>query len=174
LLAEAGLPNGISDPIPISFDLGFAGVNEPICVLLQESLSQIGIATTINKVPGANWRTELTKKTMPLFTNVFSGWLDYPEYFFTWCYHGGKSIFNTMDYQSPAMDALIDGARAAAATDDKATYDKDVQGFVDLAYTDMPRIPLYQPYVNVAMQKNISGYQYWFHRRLDYRSFAKA
>jgi peptide/nickel transport system substrate-binding protein len=38
----------------------------------------------------------------------------------------------------------------------------------------MPRIPLYQPYVNVAMQKNISGYQYWFHRRLDYRSFVKA
>jgi len=31
----------------------------------------------------------------------------------------------------------------------------------------MPRIPLFQPYVNVAMQKNISGYQYWFHRRLD-------
>jgi peptide/nickel transport system substrate-binding protein len=48
-----------------------------------------------------------------------------------------------------------------------------VKGFVDLAYTDMPRIPLYQPYVNVAMQKNITGYQYWFHRRLDYRNFAK-
>ena len=66
----------------ISFDLGFAGVNEPLCVLVQESLAQIGIKTTINKVPGANWRTELTKKNMPLFTNVFSGWLDYPEYFF--------------------------------------------------------------------------------------------
>jgi peptide/nickel transport system substrate-binding protein len=38
----------------------------------------------------------------------------------------------------------------------------------------VPRIPLYQPYVNVAMQKNISGYQYWFHRRLDYRGFEKA
>ena len=89
--------------------------------------------TTINKVPGANWRTELTKKTMPLFTNVFSGWLDYPEYFFYWCYHSGKSIFNTMDYQSPAMDAFIDGARAAAATGDMDSYDKDVKGFVDLA-----------------------------------------
>ena len=57
---------------------------------------------------------------------------------------------------------------------DAAAYDMDVKGFVDLAFTDMPRIPLYQPYVNVAMQKNISGYQYWFHRRLDYRSFEKA
>ncbi|MGA2893829.1 MAG: ABC transporter substrate-binding protein [Xanthobacteraceae bacterium] len=171
LLTEAGFPNGFETTI--SFDLGFAGVNEPTCVLTQESLAQIGITTTINKVPGANWRTELTKKTMPLFTNVFSGWLDYPEYFFYWCYHSGKSIFNTMDYQSPQMDTFIDGARAAAATGDKPAYDKDVKGFVDLAFTDIPRIPLYQPYVNVAMQKNISGYQYWFHRRLDYRSFVK-
>jgi peptide/nickel transport system substrate-binding protein len=71
------------------------------------------------------------------------------------------------------MDTFIDGARAAAATGDKDGYDKNVKGFVDLAFTDMPRIPLYQPYVNVAMQKNISGYEYWFHRRLDYRAFAK-
>jgi peptide/nickel transport system substrate-binding protein len=170
LLAETGASN---INIPISFDLGFAGVNQPICELVQESLQQIGITTTIDKVPGANWRTELTKKTMPLFTNVFSGWLDYPEYFFYWCYHSGKSIFNTMDYQSPQMDTFIDGARAAAANGDMDTYNKDVKGFVDLAFTDMPRIPLYQPYVNVAMQKNISGYEYWFHRRLDYRSFAK-
>ena len=174
LLGEAGYANGIQEPIQISFDLGFAGVNEPICVLMQESLAQVGIQSMINKVPGANWRTELTKKTMPLFTNVFSGWLDYPEYFFYWCYHSGKSIFNTMDYQSSAIDGFIDGARAAAANGDAATYDMDVKGFVDLAFTDMPRIPLYQPYVNVAMQKNISGYQYWFHRRLDYRSFEKA
>ena len=29
--------------------------------------AQIGIKTTINKVPGANWRTEIDKKTMPLY-----------------------------------------------------------------------------------------------------------
>ena len=124
-------------------------------------------------MPGANWRTELNKKEMPLYTNVFSGWLDYPEYFFYWCYHGNNSVFNTMSYKSPEMDKLIDGARTAAATGDKATYDTDVKGFVDLAFTDIPRIPLYQPFVNVAMQKNISGYQYWFHRRLDYRALVE-
>src|SRR5260221_11169206 len=171
LLAEAGYPEGFETTL--SFDLGFAGINEPLCVLTQESLAQIGIKVTINKVPGANWRTELNKKTLPLYTNVFSGWLDYPEYFFIWCYHGQNSVFNTMSYQSKDMDALIDGAVAAAATGDTATYDRDVKGFVDLAYADMPRIPLYQPYVNVAMQKNISGYQYWFHRRLDYRAMEK-
>jgi peptide/nickel transport system substrate-binding protein len=171
LLAEAGYPNGFETTL--SFDLGFAGVNEPLCVLTQESLAQIGIKTTINKIPGATWRTELNKKVLPLYTNVFSGWLDYPEYFFIWCYHGKNSIFNTMSYQSKDMDAFIDGAGAAASTGDTGAYEKNVKGFVDLAFADMPRIPLYQPYVNVAMQKNVSGYQYWFHRRLDYRALAK-
>jgi len=171
LMAEAGYPNGFETTL--SFDLGFAGVNEPLCVLTQESLAQIGIKCSINKIPGATWRTELNKKVLPLYTNVFSGWLDYPEYFFIWCYHGKNSIFNTMSYQSKELDAMIDAAGNAAAVSDKAAYDKNVKGFVDLAYADMPRIPLYQPYVNVAMQKNVSGYQYWFHRRLDYRALAK-
>src|SRR5215207_2514233 len=172
LMAEAGRPSGFETTL--SFDLGFAGVNEPLCVLVQESLGQIGIRTTINKIPGANWRTELNKKEMPLFTNVFSGWLDYPEYFFIWCYDGKNSIFNTMSYQSKAMDAFIHGAVDAAAIGNTSKYDTDVKGFVDLAFKDIPRIPLYQPYVNVAMQKNVSGYQYWFHRRLDYRALVKA
>ena len=124
LMAEAGYPNGFDTTL--SFDLGFAGVNEPLCVLTQESLAQIGIRTTINKVPGANWRTELNKKTLPLYTNVFSGWLDYPEYFFIWCYHGKNSIFNTMSYQSKTTDDFIDGAVNAAATGDNAAYDMDV------------------------------------------------
>jgi peptide/nickel transport system substrate-binding protein len=172
LLAEAGYPNGFETTL--SFDIGFAGVNEPICVLTQESLAQIGIKCTINKIPGATWRTELNKKVLPLYTNVFSGWLDYPEYFFIWCYHGKNSIFNTMSYQSKEMDGFIDGAVTAAAEGDTANYEKDVKGFVKLAFDDVPRIPLYQPYVNVAMQKNVSGYQYWFHRRLDYRALVKA
>jgi peptide/nickel transport system substrate-binding protein len=172
LMAEAGYPNGFETTL--SFDLGFATANEPTAVLIQESLAQIGIKTTINKIPGSNFRTELNKKVLPLYINVFSGWLDYPEYFFIWCYHGKNSIFNTMSYQSKDMDTFIDGAVTAAATGDKANYDKDVKGFVDLAFTDMPRIPIFQPYVNVAMQKNVSGYAYWFHRRLDYRTLVKA
>jgi peptide/nickel transport system substrate-binding protein len=171
LMAEAGYPNGFETTI--SFDLGFATVNEPTAVLIQESLALIGIKAEINKIPGSNFRTELNKKVLPLYINVFSGWLDYPEYFFIWCYHGKNSIFNTMSYQSKDMDGFIDGAVNAAAIGDKATYEKDVKGFVELAFADIPRIPLLQPYSNVAMQKNVSGYQYWFHRRLDYRALAK-
>src|SRR5260221_108870 len=142
--------------------------------LLQESLAQIGIRTTINKVPGANWRNELLKKEMPLIANFFSGWLDYPEYFFFWCYHGQNAVFNTMSYQDKDTDALIDAARTAAANKDQATYDRSVNGFVEKAFAEVPRVPLFQPMLSTAMQKNLSGYRYWFHRQLDYRSLAKA
>lgn len=172
LLAEGGYRNGLETTL--SFDLGFAVVNEPLCVLVQESLAEIGIKATINKIPGANWRNELLKKEMPLISNFFSGWLDYPEYFFFWCYHGQNAVFNTMSYQDQAMDALIDGARKAAAENDKASYETSVKGFVDKAFAEVPRIPLFQPTLSIAMQKNISGYRYWFHRQLDYRSLAKA
>jgi peptide/nickel transport system substrate-binding protein len=170
LMAESGVS---SIDTVISFDLGAGDVCEPIAVLVQESLGQIGIKTSINKVPGANWRSEMAKKSMPLMINFFSGWLDYPEYFFFWCYSGQNAIFNTPSYVNPAMDALIDGARAAAAIGDKEKYAKDVQGFISQAYHEVPRIPLFQPYLNVATQKNISGYVYWFHRQLDYRSIVK-
>ncbi len=69
---------------------------------------------------------------------------------------------------------FIDGARAAAAVGDWPKYDTDVKGFISKAYHDVPRVPLFQPYLNVAMQKNISGYCYWFHRQVDYRRIVKA
>jgi peptide/nickel transport system substrate-binding protein len=171
LMAESGA--GPID-ITISFDLGDAVKCEPIATLVQESLGHIGINTTINKVPGSNWRSEMAKKTMPLMVNFFSGWLDYPEYFFFWCYSGQNAIFNTPSYVNKDMDTLIDGAREAAALEQWDKYATDVKGFIDKAYHDLPRVPLFQPYLNVATQQNISGYCYWFHRQVDYRSLVKA
>ena len=130
LLAEAGYPERLRDHALVRSGLCRrqraalrAGAGEP----RRRSASR----RTINKIPGANWRTELNKKVMPLYTNVFSGWLDYPEYFFFWCYHGQNSVFNTMSYQSPGDGRLDRRRRDAAAVGDKAAYEKDVKGFVD-------------------------------------------
>ena len=171
LMAESGA--GEIDSV-ISFDLGDAVNSEPMAILIQESLAQIGIKLAIRKVPGANWRSEMAKKSMPMMVNFFSGWLDYPEYFFFWCYSGQNAIFNTPSYVSKEMDAFIDGAYAAAAICQKDKYATDVKGFISKAYHEVPRVPIFQPYLNVATQKNISGYQYWFHRQVDYRKIVKA
>jgi peptide/nickel transport system substrate-binding protein len=168
LLAEAGFPDGFETEL--SFDLGNGTVSEPAAVLIQEALAAIGIKAKLNKVPGANWRAAMVKKEMPLSLNRFGGWLNYPEYFFFWNYHGQNAVFNTMNYQNPAMDKLIDAARFET---DPAKYAADVKGFIDIAFAEVPRIPIAQPSIDVAMQKNIKGYSYWFHLQPDYRDLEK-
>jgi peptide/nickel transport system substrate-binding protein len=169
LMAEAGAAAGFETTL--SLDLGGATVGEPAAILIQESLAQIGIKTQINKIPGATWRAALLKKDMPLLLNRFGGWLDYPEYFFFWCYHGQNAVFNTMSYQNPKLDKIITNARFAES---KPIYDSSVREMIQIAYDEVPRIPLFQPSQDVAMGKDIMGYQYWFHLQPDYRQIFKA
>ncbi len=168
LLAEAGFPDGFETTI--SINQGVASLSEPMATLLQESLGKIGIKTTINKIPGANWRAAMLKKDMPIAVDTFAGWLNYPDYYFFWGYHGQDAVFNIMSYKNPAMDKLIDAARAET---DRAKYEEDVKGFIKIAWDDVPRVPLFQYYLDAAMQKNVTGYAYWFHRAIDFRSMAK-
>jgi peptide/nickel transport system substrate-binding protein len=168
LMAEAGAAGGLETTL--SFDLGSGTISEPMAVLIQESLAQIGIKTQINKIPGATWRAALLKKDMPMIINRFGGWLDFPEYFFFWCYHGQNAVFNTMSYRNPKMDRLIDNARFAES---KTLYDSFIKDMIQLAYDEVPRIPLFQPTMDVAMQKNLQGYMYWFHLQPDYRQLSK-
>jgi peptide/nickel transport system substrate-binding protein len=168
LLTEGGFPNGFETTL--SFDFGGATVNEPMAILIQESLGQIGIKATINKVPGASWRGALLKKDMPLIINRFGGWLNYPEYFFFWCYHGQDAVFNTMSYKDSGMDRMIENARFPES---KVIYDDQVKSFIKKAFDEVPRVPLFQPSMDVAMQKNISGYMYWFHLQPDFRQIVK-
>lgn len=168
LLAEAGYPDGFETTI--SIDLGDATVSEPEAVLLQESLAQIGIKSTIEKIPGANFRNAMLQKNRPLHIASFGGWLNFPDYYFFWGYHSQNAVFNTMSYQDKDMDKLIDAARFET---DPAKYADDVKGFVKMAIDHVPRVPLYQQVLDVAMQKNIKGYTYWFHRQLDFRQLSK-
>jgi peptide/nickel transport system substrate-binding protein len=168
LMAEAGLGAGFETTL--SFDLGGATVGEPMAVLMQEALAQIGIKLTLNKIPGATWRSALLKKDMPLLLNRFGGWLNYPEYFFFWCYHGQNAVFNTMGYQNAKLDKVITNARFAES---KPLYDSFVKEMIQIGFDEVPRVPLFQPTMDVAMQKDVVGYQYWFHLQPDYRQIHK-
>jgi len=168
LMKEAGFAQGLDTTL--SIETGTATVGEPTALLIQETLAKIGVRAAIEKIPGANWRTTLNKKELPMALNRFSGWLDYPEYYFFWNFHGNNSIFNISAYKNAEMDALIDKARF---TSDPAEYDATVKAFIALCMSDVPVVPLNQPMHDVAMPKSVSGYEFWFHREPDFRQFVK-
>jgi peptide/nickel transport system substrate-binding protein len=168
LLAEAGFPNGFETTI--TMNMATATIDEPTAVLLQEALAKIGIKAAIEKVPGANFRNVMLKKESPIHIAAFGGWLNFPDYWFYWGYHSQNAVFNTMGYQNPKMDKPIEIARYA---EDPAVYAKAVKEFIQIAFDEVPRVPLYQPVLDVGLQKNIKGYTYWFHRQIDFRQLSK-
>ncbi|MEM8505171.1 MAG: ABC transporter substrate-binding protein [Cyanobacteria bacterium P01_D01_bin.1] len=170
LIAESGYPDGFETTL--AFDLGTKEWAEPMCVLIKEALAPIGINVTLEKVPSANFRSVLVEKNQPMIVNGFGGWLNYPDYFFFYSYHGQNATFNGSAYQNPELDKFVDAALALEADD--PAYTENVKGFLNIAFEEMPRIVVAQPYLSVAMQPEVSGYQYWFHRQLDYRQLQKA
>ena len=170
LMAESSYPEGFETTL--AFDLGMNEWAEPMAVLVQESLAEIGITVTLEKVPNSNFRGVLVEKSRPMIINNFGGWLNYPDYFFFYSYHGQDATFNGASYKNPEMDALIEAALASEPGD--PVYEESVKGFLGMAFEEMPRVPTVQPVLSVGMQPNISGYQYWFHRQLDFRQLQKA
>lgn len=168
LLAQTPFKDGFE--VPLSFDLGTAEWGESTALLIQEGLARIGIKATIDKVPGANWRTvALVEKKLPLHLENFGGWLNTPDYYFYWAYIKGN-LFNSSNYDDEEMKALV-GETLHMPMSDPA-YAPKMKRMIAKAFEDVPRIPLWQPSLDVAMRPDVAGYEFWFHRQVDVRALA--
>ena len=164
LMAASAYPDGFEVPLSISLDL--ASWMEPTALLVQEALGKIGITVEIEKIPGANWRTAvLVEKRLPLHLENFGGWLNTPDYYFFWAYKDGH-LFNSSNYRNEEIEQLVDDS-LHMPMDDPA-YAPMIKRMFEIALEDLPRIPLYQPALNVAAN-GAEGYEFWFHRQLDVR-----
>jgi len=167
LMAASAYPDGFETTLSISTDL--ASWMEPTALLIQEAVAKIGIKTTIDKIPGANWRTaSLVDKKLPFHLENFGGWLNTPDYYFFWAYQKDH-LFNSSNYYNEEVETLTDET-LHMPMDDPA-YAAKIKRMFEIAFEDLPRIPLYQPALNVAVN-GAAGYEFWFHRQLDIRSIA--
>lgn len=169
LMAASGYATGFE--VPLSISLGLADWMEPTALLMQEAFNEIGIRTEIEKIPGANWRTAaLVEKRLPLHLENFGGWLNTPDYYFYWAYKHGH-LFNSSNYLNEEVEALVDATLHMPM--DAPDYAPKIKRLFEIAFEDLPRIPLWQPALNVAMN-GASGYEFWFHRQLDVRPLTAA
>jgi peptide/nickel transport system substrate-binding protein len=163
-LAKSGYPEGFE--VPFSISLGLVDWMEPTALLIQENLAKLGISAPIEKIPGANWRTAaLVEKRLPLHLENFGGWLNYPCYYFFWAYKKGH-LFNSSNYHNPEVERLVD--QTLHMPTDEPEYAPKIKRLFEIAFEDLPRIPLWQPALNVGLN-GAENYEYWFHRQLDAR-----
>ena len=163
-MSKSAFAKGFDVPLSISLDL--AQWMEPAALLIQESLARIGIRAEIEKIPGANWRTAaLVEKRLPLHLENFGGWLNTPDYYFFWAYLEGH-LFNSSNYRNDEVEDLVNTTLHMPM--DAPEYASMIKRIIEIVFEDLPRIPLYQPALNVATN-GAEGYEFWFHRQLDVR-----
>ncbi|MBM3374529.1 MAG: ABC transporter substrate-binding protein [Betaproteobacteria bacterium] len=166
LLSKSKFPKGFE--VPLSFDLGEADWGEPTALLIQESLGKIGIKVSLDKVPGANWRTlALVEKKFPFLLENFGGWLNTPCYYFYYSYLK-ENLFNASNYDDQTVRQLVNETLHMEPSD--PAYAPKIRQLIEKAFEDLPRIPLWQPTLESAMAQKLTGYTFWYHRQVDARS----
>lgn len=162
-LEKAGMADGFETTF--TFNISDEAVAEPLAILIQESLAQIGITVNIEKVPNAQMGTMLTEKTVPFFFDVSAAWLNDPDYFFR-IFYSGDWRWNYGSFKNAEVEQLLEATRFE---DDEAAYNEMVERIIEIVFAEAPIILLWQPSHDVPMREDIDGYTYYFHRQVDYR-----
>jgi peptide/nickel transport system substrate-binding protein len=108
----------------------------------------------------------LAQKKLPLIIDAFGGWLDTPDYYFYWTYLKDK-LFNASSWDSPELAGLVD--KTLDMEQSSPEYAPLIKRMFEIAFDEVPRIPLWQPALDSAMVPALQGYQTWFHRVPDAR-----
>jgi len=176
-MAESGVSN---IDTTISFDLGAGDICEPISVLVQEALGQIGIKNHHQQGAGPpTVRSEMAKKSIAADGQLLLRLARLSGIFLLLVLlRARNAIFNNAELcqQGHGRADRRRGAAAAAAVGDQG----EIPGPMSRASSPrptpkLPRIPAV-PAVpqRPPRRRTSSGYVYWFHRQVDYRSLVKA
>ena len=82
----------------------------------------------------------------------------------------------TIPCSTPATMSIRTSTRSStrpASPETSTVYEESISKMVDIVMTELPRIPLYTRFADYAMQKDVQGFEYWFHVHPDFRKLYK-
>lgn len=154
MLAKAGYPQGFSFTVDIASG---DTISQDLAVVMQSTLSKIGVKMSIVTQTAANFAQGLDNKSDQAWLRSLLWYINDPGYIGASLYKCGV-LENWMNYCDKKVDRLTssilnywrpsDHAKKVAAT---AEWQKLING-------DSPILALAQPYFEVATRSNIKGY----------------
>lgn len=124
------------------------------CVLLQDQLAYAGIALTLDLLDHAELARTFELGDWDLFAMYSSAWRDPHELLRPLLHSEGD--LNRGGYANARMDFLIDAATTLDVEQRRGEYYRLAQ---DIAYADVPIIPLYVPNYYDAMSRSLRNYE---------------
>jgi peptide/nickel transport system substrate-binding protein len=167
LLKKAGLDAGFKTSL--SYNAGDP-VQEPIAIIYQSALKNIGIEVELNKVPAGSFYNFVTERKQPMIFYVDSPWCPDPGYSLT-LYFDSKSYVNYSNYENAEVDKLL--AAAAATADETVRLDvtKKAQAII---MDEAPWTFVAYPNYTMARKADLKGWTYYTSNNIRFQDFSRA
>lgn len=166
LLKKAGVESGFKTSL--SYNAGDP-VQEPIAIIYQSALKNIGIEVELNKVPAGSFYNFVTERKQPMIFYVDSPWCPDPGYSLT-LYFDSKSYVNYSNYANADVDKLL---AAAAATADEAVR-LDVTGKAqEIIMDEAPWTFVAYPNYTMARKADLKGWTYYTSNNVRFQDFSR-
>lgn len=166
LLDKAGIQSGLATTL--SYNAGDP-TQEPIALLIQTSLRQIGIEVTLEKLPAGVFYENVTKRQKPMIFYLDSPWTPDPGYS-TSLYFNSKSYVNYSNYLNPEVDQLIgDGL----ATLDNQVREEKYKAVQKILMDEAPWGFIANPKYTLARKANLKGFTYYSSNNLRFQDFSR-
>jgi len=166
MLAKAGVTGPLSTTL--SYNAGDP-TQEPIALLIQTSLKQIGIELTLEKLPAGVFYENVTKRAKPMIFYLDSPWTPDPGYS-TYLYFNSESYVNYSNYNNPEVDRTI--TEGLATLDDSVRMEK----YAAVQKTLMDEAPwgfIAYPKYTLARKAGLKGYTYYSSNNLRFQDFSR-
>jgi peptide/nickel transport system substrate-binding protein len=166
LLAEAGYQNGFSTVL--SYNAGDP-VQEPIAILYQTALRDIGVDLTLKKLPAGTFFDFLSKRTEAMIFFLDAPWVPDPGYD-THLYFKSDSFVDFSNYANQEVDTLIE--KGLEVTDDKER--QQIYARVQqIVLTEAPWVFMVFPQYTLARRADLKGFTYYTSNNLRFQDFTR-
>jgi peptide/nickel transport system substrate-binding protein len=166
LLKEAGLAAGFRTTL--AYNAGDP-VQEPIAILYQTALREIGVELELKKVPAATFYNAVSERKQPMIFYADSPWCPDVGYSMT-LYFNSASFINYSNYKNDQVDAFI---RDAARTNDQERRLELMTRTQEIVMSEAPWVFIAYPGYHFARRSNLKGFTYYTSNNIRFQDFSR-
>jgi len=166
LLKEAGLGSGFKTSL--AYNAGDP-VQEPIAILYQTALREIGVELELKKVPAATFYNAVSERKQPMIFYVDSPWCPDVGYSMT-LYFNSDSFVNYSNYKNDEVDKLI---KDTARTNDQKARVEMMTKAQEIVMSEAPWVFISYPGYHFARRSNLKGFTYYTANNIRFQDFSR-
>jgi peptide/nickel transport system substrate-binding protein len=166
LLKEAGVPDGFKTSL--AYNAGDP-VHEPIAILYQSALRQIGIELQLKKIPAGTFYNAVSERKEPMIFYQDNPWTPDPGYAMI-LYFLSKSFVDYSNYKNDDVDKLLESIARSADEPARAEMSQKAQ---EIVMGEAPWVFIAYPNYHWARSSSVKGFTYYTSNNIRFQDLSR-